>query len=457
MNPSKDNHFSTLFQSNEFLQISQEYASKLIELKSEKENKERKNQEKSLNLNDTTKKINIFSKHLNSLQTKLEKIRNENQRLYQEIELLKSQNKEIKLSSSIEQLLPILKIIREETHQIKNVICRSENNSNNESANTNLKKLLNQPSRIQGLQHITSLDKINPYNDLWTIIELRDKRLATSDYGSGTISICSLDYNTKKWTQNIKKERIYGGNSVRSLLELSDNRLVSCGGNNCIQVWSILKNDLSLLKTITGHTGHINQVIYLSHNRFASCSEDKTIKIWNSEEPYNEITNLSLESSVYSLLKLKNKEILISSCSLPCIDFWDLNTYQKINCMKGNYAERSSHMIELPNQMIAISSKNCGNSILIIDPNKYAIIKEIKENDYIKSNSSLCVLDNHSFCYACNECLVQVAIKDYNIIFKTKMEKTIGGFGGFITVEGGKYMLIHGKTENVIVIQPYFE
>ena len=60
-------------------------------------------------------------------------------------------------------------------------------------------------------------------------------------------------------------------------------------------------------------------------------------------------------------------------------------------------------MIELPNELIAISFRANGYPLIIVNPITYSIIKEIKEYEYINQTSSLCVLDTRSFIYACGK------------------------------------------------------
>ena len=97
---------------------------------------------------------------------------------------------------------------------------------------------------------------------------------------------------------------------------------------------------------------------------------------------------------------------------------------------------------ELPNGLVAISSYT-SDPILIVDPISYSIIKEIKEEGYITAYSSLCVLDQHSFIYAYGGKVVQIAIdNDYRILFKTKGEQQLGGYGGVVSVREGEYLIV---------------
>ena len=82
-------------------------------------------------------------------------------------------------------------------------------------------------------------------NGIYYLMELKDKRIATCGYDN-SISIVSLDYETKKWKQDIKKVNAHS-NYIASLCELGNDRLVS-GSRDCtIKIWNITPNDLNLL------------------------------------------------------------------------------------------------------------------------------------------------------------------------------------------------------------------
>ena len=70
------------------------------------------------------------------------------------------------------------------------------------------------------------------------------------------------------------------------------------------------------------------------------------------ELPYGIITTLQHDGWVWDILKLKQKEILITSDGgNKSIHFWDSNTYNKLHSIKGHYfaCAGSTSMIELPN------------------------------------------------------------------------------------------------------------
>ena len=310
------------------------------------------------------------------------------------------------------------------------------------------------PCVIKELQHEINAENIHT-DEITCLIELTDKRIATCGVDK-SISIISIDHATNTWKQDIKKEKAHS-NTVYSLCELNNNRLVS--GSYKINVWSITPNDLILLSTLTNHTGGVCKVILFPRNRFSSCSDDKTVKIWNSEYPYEVISSLQHDNYVRDLLKLKQKDILISSTWGASLDFWDSNNYQKLHSIKGHYVNYyGTKIIELPNGLVAISSCASGYPILIVDPITYSIVKEIKEEGYISHYSFFCVLNQHSFVYAYDGKVVQIAIYNgYTILYKTKGEKDLYGYYGLISVSGGEYLIMEDRTKTGFkVIKPYY-
>jgi WD40 repeat protein len=232
---------------------------------------------------------------------------------------------------------------------------------------------------------------------------------------------------------------------INCLSKLSNNKLASCSWDNTIKVWNITPTALNLLSTLTNHSERILKVIPLTNNRFGSCSDDKTVKIWNSEN-YALITSLQHEGSVYDILKLKQHEILVTSNYNTSIDVWDLKNYVKLNSLKGFYANpRGQKMIALPNGLIAISSVSTSSEypIIIVDPINYTIVKQIIDQEYIPSYSSLCVLDKHSFIYAYEGNIIQISIdNDYLIVYGAAKENQLDGWNGLISVNGGEYLLV---------------
>ena len=85
------------------------------------------------------------------------------------------------------------------------------------------------------------------------------------------------------------------------------------------------------------------------------------------------------DGSVYNFHQLKQKEILvIIDGTNKCLVFWNSSTYQKLNSMKGISSYYTNEgLIELSNNLLAVSSAISANPIVIVVPIKYTIVKAI--------------------------------------------------------------------------------
>ena len=307
---------------------------------------------------------------------------------------------------------------------------------------------------LKKLEDYISIDNIHS-NTITSIIELQDKRIALCSYDK-SITVYSINYEEKKWTQDIKLVNAHEDN-IFDICEISINTLASVSPDKKIKIWKINKNNLELLSTLTQHTDKVHKVITLNNEQFATCSNDKTIKIWSNISPFDEVKTLTHGGNVTNMIKLKTKEIILSSnWTTQSIDFWDLTKYIKIKSVNGVYTHSDVHeMIELPNMFVAVSSASEGKPIVIIDPIKYCIVKKIKDSEYITGASALCVLDCHSFIYVRDGKVLQIPMHhDYQISYKSKNKSKLRGKGEMMTVTNkNNFIIIPNKSNGIEIMK----
>ena len=365
----------------------------------------------------------------------------------------------------------ILQLLKNETPDIKNnnknknknndknndKNKNKNNNNNNKSKNVSppqKKPKIPKPSVINTLQPILTIKDICSGN-VYSPIELKDKKIAIGT-GDGTLSVFSINYDTKKWRTIVNKKQAHGTTrSIQSICGLPDGRFVSASKDSTIKLWQLIDNDLTCLKTFTAHKGPVYKVIPLTKNRFASCSGDKTVKIWNINEPFQEIATLPHEHAVLSIVQLTNKEELVSS-SNATLKVWDLNAFKVKNVIKGYHASYANHMIEIPNGNIAICAYNIPESIFIIDIKECKVIQEIKSKGFINGNSSLVVWDKKSFIYVCQKCLVQIDIQHYQIICEIQNQNDLGGNGGIALANDGRFLVSSDNKNGLEIFEPKY-
>ena len=284
-----------------------------------------------------------------------------------------------------------------------------------------------------------------------SLTKTEDNRIASGG-DDGNISISSYNLNEKKWKRDIYKKDAHKDGKVNSLCTLNNNRLLSGSSDHSIKVWTISDVDLTLIQELKEkHTNDVTQVIPLSKERFASCSWDSTVKIWK-DRTYSCLSTLGHDECwIGSILQLRGKEVLVSCGDnlTTGVTFWDLNKYNKQHNIEGYGVNWSSHMIELSNGNIAISSRKDPYPIVIIDSNSYQVKKVIESKELITGCSSLCIFDENSFIYVYEGAFLQISNEDFSILYQSQGGK-FKGYRSIISLEGGYFAIENEKRISII-------
>ena len=320
-----------------------------------------------------------------------------------------------------------------------------------------LKVLNSHSQQQQQTQHIHSLHKIMDIeckSGIWSMLELSDLHIAIGDY-DGKLSLFTTDFANKQWTLNIEYKA--HDDSISSLCELQErNILISGSYDNTIKLWKFLlstnNSSLTHIATLKGHNSFVNQVIPLSTTIIASGSFDKSIRLWDINT-YKQTHSFTEDFSVWSLLKLTGKDVLVSSGNKKRISFWNMKTLMKEHTMKCCYCDRNG-LIELHKHYIAVSGGN-STSIDIIDTHKYKVIKQIECAEYIAGNggvSSLRSLNNGTFIYCHDGALCQIEVDSCDVVFKIKMEEEFKGTDVVCTMDG-KFVIANSGKKGMSVFK----
>ena len=202
---------------------------------------------------------------------------------------------------------------------------------------------------------------------------------AISIFPSGNIISVSFDQSIKIYDinfnllQNIKNAH---KKTIRYVEVKDENNFVTCSFDQSIKTWikngKIFKLNYHI---INAHDRYINKVIYYLNNYLISCSYDYTVKVWEEKDKnYQLITTLKHNLVVWSILILKDKNILISSGN-DGTKLWNINNFEiikyfnevKCNCWNG--------MNRMDEDRIIFGGNK---SLKIISLIEKKIIKEIK-------------------------------------------------------------------------------
>ena len=308
------------------------------------------------------------------------------------------------------------------------------------------------PTNFESIETIITSTNLH-IQKLTCILELQSQTIATGS-SDGSLLISKIDFIKKEWIKLIHEPKAHS-DSIISLCEIQANTIVSASFDCSVKLWHFAENNLNLIKILTTFNEYCRKVISLTNNRFAVSCEDGLIQIWNSSQPYSLTNKIKENCGVNSMLQLSSNENLITSCPGNCtISFWNITLNTKVYLMKKVCAFYPNGMIELSNGNVAISHYDAPYPIKIVDPMRYAVVKEIINENYFPSCSSMCVWDEFSFIYVCNERFYQISTNDYEIIFKMRKINGLDGINGVITIKNGKYLAVINKNKGVTIIEP---
>ena len=289
--------------------------------------------------------------------------------LYQELSTVKEKNDS--LNQRVKELETIISSIFERT------ITKEEMKEMIKEGLTPLINILTK-EKIKGIEEVIQSDELDTSKEFGcvsSLIETEDKRIASGGT-DGSISVSSYNVDKKKWKRDVYKRNAHN-KGINSLCTLIGNRLVSGSVDFSIKVWNIFNKDITLIKGIKENTNTVYKVIPLSKERFASCSYDYTVRIWKDDSTYECISTLKHNGEVKSILQLRGKKVLVScgSSIFTGVSFWNLNDYTQQHTIEGYSILLPTHMKELYNGDIALSSKDKSFPIIIIDGSSYQVKK----------------------------------------------------------------------------------
>ena len=342
-----------------------------------------------------------------------------------------------------------------------NITTTNINNTNKTTINDQQQHIQQQTSYTPSTDLYPAVLHINPKcsSEISSLFVLQDKRLAMGSLDQ-SITICSIDVENRSYTIDIKKEKAHD-NEINSICQFGDRDdiLVSSSDDNTIKIWQLFQYEMKFIRVFDKHSDYVFKVIPLTNMRCASCSYDRTVKIWRAsiDDASTELASLSMRNEVRTILQLRSgNEELVASCRDETIWFWNVNndTYTHVHTITGYYAFEPYHMIELPEMKLAVSSDTEEHPLVIIDTQRYEIVKVIEMRNYNVHNiSSLCMLNNTSFIYARDTTLIRFDAHSYEVIHHINTLDEVGGDWDIVAFEDGAYFAIGNVSKGVTVFK----
>ena len=297
--------------------------------------------------------------------------------LINQIEILKHQNEQLN-----SQILDIKKENELKNQEIKNNI-----NQQNIKINDCEEKINLLEERIKKLEILKREEKevinkkkydINDIKMIKSINDHKDAIYSVSMFPSGKMISVSNDKSIKIYDinfnliENIENAHDWG---IIYVEIIDENNFITCSFDHSIKTWIKIKNKFNINKTIhNAHNNQINKVIY-SNKNLISCSWDKTVKIWEEiGKNYQFITKLSHSNIVWSVLFLKDKNLLISS-GYDGTRIWNNNNLELIQYFKSVKCRLRNGLSRMDDDTIIIGGYQ---TINVISLSKNVILAQIK-------------------------------------------------------------------------------
>jgi WD40 repeat protein len=169
-------------------------------------------------------------------------------------------------------------------------------------------------------------------------------------------------------------------NSIFTLLQLLDGRLLSGSGDNTIRLWDI-NDEFNLLKTLTGHVNYVNSLIQLKSGKVASGSADHTIRVWDTFNDFKCIKIIKVHNGpVKSLLQLHEGSIVSGSDDKTIRVYDPESGFTCIKILTG-HTDKVNCLTQLKNGCIISGSTD--STIRIWDPElDYECVKILQQHSY---------------------------------------------------------------------------
>ena len=202
-----------------------------------------------------------------------------------------------------------------------------------------------------------------------------------------------------------------------------------------------------ILEKIINKVFNINgfiKAIPIGDNKIACHNQYESIIIYNfdAENINTPIATLKGHRSIVSsIIKLKNKNILVSASLDYNFIIWNLSTYQKESVIKGVECFGKNSMLELENGKVIVGGRL---SIKIIDITKKTIDIEII-NGKLGTLLSFCEIDNNTIICGCSEGMIWKLNPNTKEVIKHKT----------ISTKSNVEYLIKINDKSFITLDPY--
>lgn len=168
---------------------------------------------------------------------------------------------------------------------------------------------------------------------------------------------------------------------IYTMIKFDDNLAVG-GGSNEIEVFSIMKNEITYQTSLIGHSKPVLIVVQVKDSIIASASNDKLIKLWDIKTSKCIFTIKNLNASFRSMIMF-TKRILLGVGDDSTIRQWDVTDISNV-CELQNLRITEENpltaVLHLKDSVIAVGNNNGGLSIWDLNAKKGRLLASLFEH-----------------------------------------------------------------------------
>ena len=275
-----------------------------------------------------------------------------------------------KINEMTEKMVKNNIILKKEIEDNKMLINKIENSISNLEKKIQIFKEKNEVKKYF-LKKVKEIKLKNNYISSMSILP-SGKIISISNDKS--IKIIDLNFNI---IQTIEKAHV---DLITNSDVKDEDNFVTCSNDQSIKTWIKKENKYQINKIIKkAHLNSIKKIIYYNNENLISCSLDKSIKIWKeNKDNYINILTLNHLDLIFSILLLKDKNILISS-GIDGTKFWCLKKYICLFHNEETVCKYQNALCRLNKDNIIVQgNEKKGNFLKIISVEKKEIINNFK-------------------------------------------------------------------------------
>ena len=214
----------------------------------------------------------------------------------------------------------------------------------------------------------------NHTSNICHLSKLKDGRLISCS-GDNTLNIYKKD--SFELQLSIKEH----SNGIHSCIQLNNDKIITCSWDKTMNIIKLINDDkYNIEQKLEGHSSCVCNIIEIRENELISVSADKTMKKWEIKNNKYECTktiNFQNSNSECNILKLNENEFVTSSYGDKCLKFWNSYDYSNISTINNVEVDwTSGTLCMLDNDILCVGGNN-SKGFYLIKISNHQIIKNI--------------------------------------------------------------------------------